>query len=93
MTETLQANVFFAIASAGVVVLTILACILLYQCIKIARAIRRIAERVEIGSEVLAGDIENLRDNLNPKRLLSFIMSMVPGMGPRPRRRKQSSED
>ncbi len=93
MTETLQANIFFMIASFGVVALTILACILLYQAVRISQSIRRIVERIEASSEVLADDIENLRENLHPARFISFIMSLVPGMAPRPRRRKQNSED
>ena len=92
MDEVLHANIFFVIASLGVVMLTILVCVLLYQLIKIVRSIRRIVERVEAGSEVLADDIENIRENLNPARLISFVMSFVPGAQPKRRRRTKSSE-
>ena len=93
MDEVLHANIFFVIASLGVVALTILVCVLLYQLIKIVRSIRRIVERVEVGSEVLADDIENIRENLNPARLISFLMGFVPGAAaPKRRRRTKSSE-
>ena len=78
MNEILQANIFFVIASVATVCFTILLCVLLYHVIKIVRAIRRIVERVESGSEALASDVEELRKNLNPARLFGFIMNIVP---------------
>lgn len=93
MTETLHANIFFIIASVGIVVLTSLACILLYQLIKIVRLIRKIVERVEAGTEVLADDIENLRETLNPARLITFVMGMIPGMAPKKRRRSTRNDE
>ena len=88
MNEVLHANIFFVIASVGIVVLTILVCVLLFQVIKIVRSVRRIVERVEAGSEVLADDIENLRENLNPAKLVTFVMSLIPGLGATPTRRR-----
>ncbi len=88
----MQANIFFIIASIGVVVFTILTCLLLYQLIRIAKLVRQIVERVEAGSEVLAEDLDNLRDNLNPKRLISFIMSLMPGGKPRRRKAAKRSK-
>ena len=93
MNEILHANIFFFIASVGVVLFTFLVCVLLYQLLKIVRSIRRIVERVEAGSEVLADDIENLRENLNPARLVTFVMGLIPGMAPPPRRRRRKDED
>ena len=93
MTEVLQANVFFVITSIAVVVFTLLMCVLLYHLIKIVRAIRKIVERVEAGSEVLAEDIDNIRASLNPARLVQFVMSMIPGVTPKKRTRKQSKND
>jgi len=78
MTEILQANIFFFITSIAVIVFTLLLCVAVYQVIKILKAIRRIMDRVEEGTEVLAGDIENIRTSFNPTKLISFIMSMMP---------------
>ncbi len=93
MTDILQANIFFFIASVGVVTLTILVCVLVYQLIKITKSIRRIVDRVEAGSEVLADDIENLRENFNPARLISFVMSLLPGAKPKAAHRRKRSEE
>lgn len=92
MTEVLHANIFFIITSIAVVLFTLLVCVLLYHLIKIVRAIRRIVDRVEAGSEVLADDIENIRASFNITNLIQFIMGMVPGAKPkkaRTRRRRK----
>lgn len=80
LTEVLHANIFFIIASIGVIVFGIITSLILYQVLKVVKAVRRIVERVERGSEVLAEDIEDLRYNLNPTRLIGFIMSFIPGI-------------
>lgn len=73
---------------------TLLVCVLLYHLIKIVRAVRRIVERVEAGSEVLADDIDNIRASLNPARLIGFVMSLVPGgLAAKKRRRSRSKKD
>lgn len=79
MTEILQANIFFVIASIGVVIFIIITSLILFHVYKIVRSVRRIVERVEAGSVALAEDIDDLRSNLNPTKLISFIMSFVPG--------------
>jgi uncharacterized protein YoxC len=80
LNEVLHANIFFIIASVGVVVFIIITSVILYQVLKVVKAVRRIVERVERGSEVLAEDIEDLRHNFNPTRIISFIMSLIPGI-------------
>lgn len=78
MDEILHANIFFIIASIGVVLFTVLLSLALYQVVKILRLVRRIVERVEVGSEVLADDIDNLRTSFNPARLFNFILGFIP---------------
>jgi hypothetical protein len=80
MNEILHANIFFIIASVGVVIFILLTSLILYHVFKVVKAIRRIVERVERGSEVLAEDIDDIRNNLNPTRLINFVMSFIPGM-------------
>lgn len=92
MNEVLHANIFFVITSVAVVLFTLLVCVLLYQLIKITKSIRRIVERVEAGSEVLAEDMENIRASLNPARLIQFVMSFMPGAAPKRRSRKKKDE-
>lgn len=79
MNEVLHANIFFIIASVGVILFTLITALVLYHVLKVVKTVRRIVERVERGSEVLAEDIEDLRGNLNPTKLIGFIMSFIPG--------------
>ena len=78
MTEILQANIFFFITTIAVVLFTILLCVAVYQIIKILKTVRRIVDRIEEGTEVLADDIDNIRTSFNPTRLISFIMGLMP---------------
>lgn len=78
MAEILQMDIFFFITSVAVVLFTILLCVAVYQIIKILKAVRRIIDRIEEGTEVLADDIDNIRTSFNPARLISFIMGMMP---------------
>ena len=87
MEDILKADIFFFIASLGVVLFTILVGMALYQVVRILKLIRRIVERVDAGSEVLVDDIENLRESFSPARIISFIMSFIPMQAPRKRRR------
>lgn len=80
MNEILHANIFFVIASIATVCFTILICLVLYQVFKVVSAIRRIVDRVETGSQAVAADIEKLRTSFNPMNIISFVMSMMPGM-------------
>lgn len=79
MNEVLLTNIFFGITAFAFILFTIIVSVLLYHLIKIAKAVRRIVDRVEAGSEVLAEDLDNIRSSLNPAKLVQFIMSMIPG--------------
>jgi len=79
MSEVLQANIFFVIASIGVVLFTILACIALYHVVKILRSVRRIIDRIEQGSESLSEDIKDLRAYFREGSLISRIVGMFVG--------------
>ena len=89
MNEILQTNVFFVITSIAVVLFTLLVCVLLFHLIKITKSIRRIVDRVEAGSEVLADDLENIRTSLNATKLVKLVMSFVPGSKPKRRSAKK----
>lgn len=94
MTEILHANIFFVIASIGVVIFIILTSLILYQLYKVVRSIRRIVDRVDHGTEVLVEDIDDIRENLNPANIIAFVMKFIPGMAPPPkRRRRKMSKD
>lgn len=90
MNEILQANVFFVIASIGTVVFIVLLSVALYHVIKVIRSIRRIVERIEVGSETVAEDLRELRASLSPTRILSLLAGLT---GLRPARRSRRIVD
>lgn len=79
MSEVLQANVFFFITSVAVVVFTILLCVALYHIIRILASVRRIVDRIEEGSEVIAEDMSHLRNYFNEGSFISRIVGLVTG--------------
>jgi hypothetical protein len=95
MTEILQANLFFFITSIAVITFTLLLCFAVYQVIKILKSIRRITERIEEGSEMIAGDMENFRTFVTEGSLVTQLIGFFMGKhGATARRRKtrRSSE-
>jgi len=88
MGEILQTNIFFVITSIAVVVFTLFVCVILYHVIKILKSIRKIVDRVEEGSEVIAEDVSQLRAYVVEGSLVSQIMSFFVGTKKAPSRRK-----
>ncbi len=76
MTEVLQANIFFAITAAAVVVFTIFLCVAVYYVIKILRAVRSITERIDVGSETIADDMKQLRSYITEGSLISQVVGL-----------------
>lgn len=77
MNEILHANIFFVIASVGVVLFTVLVSLVLYQVLKITKSVRRIIERVEAGSETVAADVAQFREAVvsgAPARIIKFFV-------------------
>lgn len=98
MTEVLHANIFFVITSIAVVVFIILVAIALYHVIKIIKSLRRIVERIEMGSERIAEDVEDVREFVrtsNPiAQILRFAMSFrQPPRGGRARTRRTGADE
>jgi len=79
MGEILLTNIFFIITSVAVIVCTLFVCVILYHVIKILRSIRKIIDRVEEGSEVIAEDVSLLRAYVVEGSLVSQIMSFFVG--------------
>lgn len=90
MTEVLHANIFFFITSVAVVLFTLLLCVLLYHVIKIVRSVRRIVERVEHGSEVIAEDMAHLRTYVAEGSLISSILGIFMKTRTRTTKKKKS---
>lgn len=77
MSEILQANIFFVITSIAAVIVTLFLCVILYQIIRILKSIRRVVERVDEGSEIIAEDVSQLRAYVTEGSLVSQVMSFV----------------
>lgn len=92
MSEILQANIFFIITSIAVLVLTLFVCLILYHVVKILRSIRKIVDRVEEGSEVIAEDVSQLRAYVVEGSLVSQIMSFFLGTKARKSTRTKRKE-
>ncbi len=79
MSEVLQANIFFYIASVATVVFCIVVTMMLLQVYKILKVIRSILERVESASEVMAEDVAHVRKLVATGGLISTIVGLVFG--------------
>lgn len=93
MSEILQANIFFFIASVGIVMFTILTCLILYQVLKIVKTIRAIINRLEAGSEVIAEDVSQLRTFVMEGSLVSQLISFFVPKGRGRSRKTSRTED
>ncbi len=81
MTEILQANIFFFIASFATIVFSIMACIAMYLIIKILISIRAILARIEAGSDLIADDIQAARAFVTGGGLISHLIGFVARAG------------
>lgn len=62
MSEVLHTNIFFFITGTAVIVFSALLCVALFHFIKVLKSLRRIMERIEEGTEVLAEDMHQVRE-------------------------------
>lgn len=79
MSEVLQANIFFFITGIAVIVFTMLLCIALYHLIIILKSVRRVMDRIEEGSEVIAEDLQNLRTHFAEEGLFATVIRAFMG--------------
>ena len=97
MNEVLHANIFFIIASIATVAFCILTCVILYHVMKIVRSLRAIIERIEAGSEVIAGDVAQVRELIASggifSKVIQFIMGATRGRSSSRKKRKEHVED
>lgn len=95
MGNILLTNLFFTITAVAVIVVTILIAVGLYYVIGILRAVRDIAERVREGSEMIAGDAAQLREEILSGSIFSALYAKAATMasfGARRARRKKKAE-
>ncbi len=78
MNEILHANIFFFITGIAVIVFSSLLCVALFHGIKVLKSLRRIMDRVEEGTEIIAEDMQNVRayfsgDGIVKRLLMKFM--------------------
>ena len=79
MTEVLQTNIFFFVTGIAVIVFTALLSVALYQLIRILKSVRRVMDRIEAGSEVIASDMEQFREFFLERSVFSRILGGILG--------------
>ena len=92
MSEVLQANIFFLIASIATVIFCLVVTMILFQLYKITKLIRSILERVESASEVVAEDVAHVRRLVATGGIVSTIVGLVFGAKRKNNRSKKSDE-
>ncbi len=101
MDTVLQTNVFFFITSVATIVLSVLVGIALFYFIGILRNVRDVTDRMRRGTETLAEDLSDLRDNIKEegvriKHFVQFIgrqTGWFSDRGKRPRRRSRRKSE
>jgi len=79
MSEVLQANAFFMITSAAVVVFTLFVCVAVIYVIQILRAVHRVLRRIEEGTEVLSEDMASVRKSFARHGLIRGVLAVIFG--------------
>lgn len=88
MTEVLQANIFFLIASIATVVFCIIVAMILFQVYKVVKLIRSILERIESASDTVAEEVAHVRELVASGGLVTSLFSLAMGVKKRARRKK-----
>ncbi|MEN9920161.1 MAG: hypothetical protein RL538_54 [Candidatus Parcubacteria bacterium] len=91
MSEVLQANIFFYIASLATVVFCIVVTMILFQIYKIMKTVRSILERIDSASEVMAEDVAHVRKLVATGGLVSTIVGFV--FGTKKKKRAKTEAD
>lgn len=79
MNEVLHANIFFFITGIAVIVCTALLCVFLIHGIKVLKSLRRILDRFEAGTEVIAEDMHSMRMFFSEDGLLRRLVAKLMG--------------
>jgi len=80
MTDILQANIFFFIASLGTVIFIVLLSVVLFQVIVILKKVQIVIDRVERESQNLSNDIAAARAFVAEKSLMMSPLLALLGL-------------
>jgi hypothetical protein len=91
MSEVLQANIFFLIASIATVIFCIVVTMILFQIFKIMKTVRSILERIDSASETMSEDVAHVRKLVATGGLVSTVMGLV--FGSNKKKRSKNDDD
>jgi hypothetical protein len=91
MTDVLQTNIFFIIASVATVIFCLLVSLVLFQIYKIVTLFRSILERLDTASALMAEDAADIRQFLTRGGIFATITRLF--MGQRARRKRRDREE
>ena len=74
MSEILHTNIFFLITSIAVVLLSLLACLILWQVYRLVTALRRIVDQIEAAGEQVAADVAQARQFMYHGGLIARVL-------------------
>jgi len=92
MSEILQANIFFFITGVAVIIFTLLLCVALFHIIKVLKSLRRIMDRIDEGTEIIAEDMQNVRAYFTEGGFFSRLLGSLMGRGESSKRRSARQE-
>ncbi len=79
MSEVLQANIFFLVASVATVIFCIVVTMILFQIYKVIKAVRSIVERIDSASETMSEDVAHVRNLVAQGGLVSTVIGLIYG--------------
>lgn len=92
MTEVLQTNIFFFIASASVIAFTVFLCVAVFYLIVILRGISQITKRINEGTENITSDINRFKSYVAEGKLISQVVGLFVGSRRSKKRGQQNDE-
>lgn len=93
MDEILHANIFFIIASVAFVVMSIVGLVILWQLMKLVKTIRKIVDRVEAGSELIASDAAHMRQFVSQGGIFTKMIGIMMGAVASQKGRRQPDDE
>jgi hypothetical protein len=90
MSEVLQANIFFYIASVATVIFCIGVTMILFQVYKVMKIVRSILERIDSASGAMAEDVAHVRKLVTTGGLVSTVVGLV--FGAKKKKRSKAAE-
>lgn len=93
METLLKADIFFVIATVGVVLFTGCAIVLVYFSIRLVRSLNKIAELVHKEAELIKDDIDGARESIRANaEVVGTIIGAVARGGARATRKKNTKK-